>query len=69
MNANDATTALSVDLWNEPDLTYFWTRGQTQYLEMWGRTWHRLRAEWPNVLLIGPAFAGSPSTSNTCKLE
>lgn len=65
MNANDATTALSVDLWNEPDLTYFWTRGQTQYLEMWGRTWHRLRAEWPNVLLIGPAFAGSPSTSNT----
>lgn len=43
MNANSATDGLSIDIWNEPDLTIFWNRGQTQYLQMWGRTYHRLR--------------------------
>jgi len=43
MNTNGATAGLSVDIWNEPDLSYFWTRGEAQYLQMWGRTWHRLR--------------------------
>jgi hypothetical protein len=69
MNANGATAGLSVDIWNEPDLTGFWNRPQAQYLQMWGRTWHRLRTEWPSVLLIGPAYAGSPSTSNTCEFQ
>ena len=39
MNANNATEALSIDIWNEPDLIYFWTAPLEQYLEMWGRTW------------------------------
>lgn len=65
MNANDATAGLSVDIWNEPDGTNFWDRTQEQYLEMWGRTYYRLRAEWPDVLLIGPATALEPATSNT----
>ena len=67
MNANHATVGLSIDLWNEPDLTYFWNAPQAQYLQMWGRTYHRLRKEWPDVLLIGPAFANQPSTTNDCK--
>lgn len=45
MNANGATAGLSIDIWNEPDLTAFWNRPQAQYLQMWGRTWHRLRTE------------------------
>lgn len=66
MKANDALTALSIDIWNEPDLgTVFWGRTQEQYLEMWGRTWYRLRAELPGVLLIGPASAGEPGLTNT----
>jgi hypothetical protein len=44
MNTHDATDGLSVDLWNEPDLTFFWNAPQEQYLEMWGRTYHRLRS-------------------------
>lgn len=67
MNANHATAGLSVDIWNEPDGPYFWNRTQEQYLEMWGRTWHKLRTEWPHVLLTGPAYANSPSTTDTCK--
>jgi hypothetical protein len=44
MNEACATEGLSIDIWNEPDLSYFWTRGQDQYLQMWGRTYHRLRS-------------------------
>jgi hypothetical protein len=43
MNANHATAGLSIDIWNEPDLTFFWNAPQAQYIQMWGRTWHRLR--------------------------
>jgi hypothetical protein len=43
MNANHATAGLSIDIWNEPDLTFFWNAPQAQYRQMWGRTWHRLR--------------------------
>ncbi|TVY75814.1 hypothetical protein LSUE1_G004577 [Lachnellula suecica] len=45
MKANGATTGLSVDIWNEPDLGggIFWNRSLAQYLQMWGRTYYRLR--------------------------
>ncbi|KAM0164965.1 hypothetical protein ACHAQE_001544 [Botrytis cinerea] len=65
INANGATAGLSIDIWNEPDLTTFWNRSQAQYFQLWGRTYYRLRAAFPGVLLIGPAYAGSPSLSNT----
>jgi hypothetical protein len=44
MNANNATTGLAVDIWNEPDNKPFWNASQAQYLQMWGRTYHRLRS-------------------------
>lgn len=43
MNANSATSNLVIDIWNEPDLSVFWNREQTQYLQMWGRTYARIR--------------------------
>ncbi|PMD24212.1 glycoside hydrolase family 39 protein [Hyaloscypha hepaticicola] len=64
MKSNDAITGLSIDIWNEPDLTYFWNAPQAQYIQMWGRTYHRLRKEWPSVKLTGPAFAGQPDPTN-----
>ena len=67
MKANNALDGLSIDIWNEPDLTAFWRASQAQYLQMWGRTYHRFRKELPTVKLIGPAFAGQPDASNTCK--
>ncbi|KAH8658848.1 glycoside hydrolase family 39 protein [Tricladium varicosporioides] len=65
MKANNALDGLSIDIWNEPDLTFFWNAPQSQYIQMWGRTYHRLRNELPTAKLIGPAFAGSPDASNS----
>ncbi|PKX96013.1 glycoside hydrolase family 39 protein [Aspergillus novofumigatus IBT 16806] len=64
IKANGMTDGLIIDIWNEPDLTYFWNRDQTQYLQMWGRTFHRLRSELAGVELSGPASAGEPLPSN-----
>ncbi|MEV4536702.1 RICIN domain-containing protein [Asanoa sp. NPDC049518] len=65
---NDVRTAgLTVqwDIWNEPNITIFWNRPISQYLELWRRTYQRLRAEFPNQLIVGPSCACVPSTSHT----
>jgi hypothetical protein len=50
------------DIWNEPNLGLFWNRPQAQYFELWRRTHQRLRAEFPNHLIVGPSCACVPST-------
>ncbi|RHZ54011.1 glycoside hydrolase family 39 protein [Aspergillus thermomutatus] len=66
IKSNGMADGLIIDIWNEPDLTYFWNRDQAQYLQMWGRTYHRLRSELGSgVQLSGPASAGEPLASNT----
>ncbi|KAJ5389201.1 uncharacterized protein N7496_000269 [Penicillium cataractarum] len=66
IKANSMTTGLVIDIWNEPDLTAFWNRDQSQYLEMWGRTYYKFRAEFGTAVeLSGPASAGEPVASNT----
>ncbi len=52
------------DIWNEPDITQFWNRSQEQYLEMWDRTYARIRAELPETVIVGPSTAGEPATDN-----
>ncbi|HZM79112.1 MAG TPA: RICIN domain-containing protein [Candidatus Limnocylindrales bacterium] len=51
------------DIWNEPNITLFWNRPQAQYFELWRRTHQRLRAEFPNHLIVGPSLAGVPSAT------
>jgi Ricin-type beta-trefoil lectin domain-like len=53
------------DIWNEPNITLFWNRPQAQYFELWRRTYQRIRAEFPNHLIVGPSCACVPSTGNT----
>ncbi|MEO6090159.1 MAG: RICIN domain-containing protein [Umezawaea sp.] len=50
------------DIWNEPNITIFWNRSQAQYFELWRRTYQRIRAEFPNQLIVGPSCACTPST-------
>ncbi|WP_197042886.1 ricin-type beta-trefoil lectin domain protein [Microbispora rosea] len=50
------------DLWNEPNITLFWNRPQSQYFEMWKHAYQRIRAAFPSHLIVGPSFAGVPST-------
>ena len=65
VNANDMTPGLSVDIWNEPDLDIFWNRTQEQWIEMYGRTYHRLRTQLPSVPLLGPTLAEAPDYNIT----
>ncbi|MEO3748040.1 RICIN domain-containing protein [Plantactinospora sp. B5E13] len=53
------------DIWNEPNITIFWNRPIPQYLELWRRTYQRIRAEFPNQLIVGPSCACVPSTTHT----
>ncbi|WP_330275991.1 RICIN domain-containing protein [Lentzea sp. NBC_00516] len=50
------------DIWNEPNITIFWNRPQSQYFELWRRTYQRIRAEFPTQLIVGPSCACTPST-------
>jgi hypothetical protein len=52
------------DIWNEPNITLFWNRPQAQFFELWRRTYQRIRAEFPNHLIVGPSCACVPSTGN-----
>ncbi|MCA2211715.1 cellulose binding domain-containing protein [Jidongwangia harbinensis] len=52
------------DIWNEPNISIFWDRPQSQYFELWRRTYQRLRADLPGTLIVGPSHAGVPSTAN-----
>ncbi|MET8763441.1 ricin-type beta-trefoil lectin domain protein [Lentzea sp. NPDC004782] len=49
------------DLWNEPNITTFWNRPQSQYFELWRRAFQRIRAAFPAQLIVGPSLAGVPS--------
>jgi len=53
------------DLWNEPDLSGFWGRSQSQYLQMWSRFHAAVRANLPGQLIVGPSIANPPSASNS----
>jgi hypothetical protein len=52
------------DLWNEPNITLFWDRPQSQYFQLWERTYDRVRAAFPNQLIVGPSCACVPTTAN-----
>lgn len=65
VRANNMT--VQWDLWNEPDLEggVFWGASQAQYLQMWARFHARVRAAFPNQLIVGPSSAHQPNSSNT----
>ncbi|WP_162907028.1 GH39 family glycosyl hydrolase [Allorhizocola rhizosphaerae] len=52
------------DLWNEPDLDSFWQRSQAQYLEMWRRTYARIRLAFPDAVIVGASTSRSPSAED-----
>ena len=43
IKANNMVPGLSIDIWNEPDLSIFWARSQAQWLQVWDRTYKRFR--------------------------
>ncbi|WEO93871.1 RICIN domain-containing protein [Streptomyces sp. FXJ1.172] len=63
VKANNMT--VEWDLWNEPDGSGFWKPPQAQYLQMWSRFYARVRAAFPDQLIVGPSTASQPNASNT----
>jgi hypothetical protein len=43
IKSHQIATKLVIDIWNEPEASAFWNRSQTQYLQMWARTYHTFR--------------------------
>ena len=50
------------DIWNEPDISVFWTRGvnSTQYFQMWDTAFREIRRIAPGALIVGPSLAFTP---------
>ncbi len=43
LKANGMTSNIKLLMWNEPDLTVFWTKGLARYLDTWSHTVNFLR--------------------------
>ncbi|KAF3404074.1 hypothetical protein DPV78_003089 [Talaromyces pinophilus] len=66
IKSHQISTKLVIDIWNEPEASAFWNRTQTQYLQMWGRTYYKLRSAFGTTVQIsGPSTANAPSQSNS----
>ncbi|KAL1964855.1 hypothetical protein VTN77DRAFT_6357 [Rasamsonia byssochlamydoides] len=67
LKANNALDGLVWDIWNEPDISIFWTRSQQQWIDLYIRT-HRLLRQDPDfdgVQISGPTLANRPFPDNT----
>jgi hypothetical protein len=58
----DTGMPMSYDIWNEPDIDIFWTRGinSEQYFKMWDTAVREIRRVDPNAVILGPSFAYTP---------
>ena len=43
IKANSMQAGLQIDIWNEPELSFFWARTQQQWIDLYGRTHKRFR--------------------------
>ncbi|WP_181804570.1 RICIN domain-containing protein [Streptomyces shenzhenensis] len=50
------------DIWNEPDISVFWTRGvnSAQYFQMWDTAYREIRRIAPGAQIVGPSLAYTP---------
>ena len=50
------------DIWNEPDISAFWTRGMNsaQYFQMWDTAYREIRRVAPSATIVGPSIAFTP---------
>ena len=55
----DEVAQWPLEVWNEPNLTAFWTGGQAKYFELFKATWTSIKAISPRLQVGGPATAGN----------
>ncbi|MGK3941453.1 RICIN domain-containing protein [Streptomyces caeruleatus] len=53
------------DIWNEPDISVFWTRGvnSAQYFQMWDTAYREIRRLAPSAQIVGPSLAFTPQNN------
>ncbi|MFJ9098059.1 RICIN domain-containing protein [Streptomyces sp. NPDC102405] len=53
------------DIWNEPDISAFWTRGvnSAQYFQMWDTAYREIRRIAPSAQIVGPSLAFTPQSN------
>ncbi|KAF4978136.1 hypothetical protein FZEAL_5434 [Fusarium zealandicum] len=64
VKASDMTESLVIDIWNEPDLSFFWSRPKEQWLDLWSRTYHKIREKFPSMRITGPSMSAVPSAAH-----
>ncbi|RVU00618.1 hypothetical protein EOD41_11490 [Mucilaginibacter limnophilus] len=50
---------VEIDIWNEPDHSYFWRRSQWQALATYYKAYYRIRAKLPNAVIVGPSISSN----------
>ncbi|MFE7854229.1 RICIN domain-containing protein [Streptomyces sp. NPDC057403] len=57
-----AGLTFAYDIWNEPDISVFWTRGvnSAQYFQMWDSAYREIRRIAPGAQIVGPSLAFTP---------
>ena len=46
------------DIWNEPNIGYFWKRDQARFFETWIHGYRKIRSVDPKAVIIGPSISG-----------
>lgn len=64
VQARDMEAGLIIDIWNEPDLKFFWNRSKEQWLALWCRTFHKIREVFPSMRITGPSMSAAPSETH-----
>ncbi|KAH7166551.1 glycoside hydrolase superfamily [Dactylonectria macrodidyma] len=64
VRSSNMTEGLVIDIWNEPDLSFFWNRPKEQWLAMWSRTYHKIREQLPSIRITGPCMSAVPSAAH-----
>jgi hypothetical protein len=57
--------SFAYDIWNEPDISIFWSRGMnsTQYFQMWDTAQRELRRIASGARIVGPSIALTPQNN------
>ncbi|KAM0341676.1 hypothetical protein ACHAPU_009922 [Fusarium lateritium] len=61
---SDMTEGLVIDIWNEPDLSFFWGASKEQWLSLWSRTFKTVKKTLPSARIAGPSISAIPTTSH-----
>ncbi|KAL6917399.1 hypothetical protein FSST1_008894 [Fusarium sambucinum] len=61
---SDMSKGLVIDIWNEPDLSFFWGPSKEQWLTLWSRTFKKVKETLPSIRIAGPSISAIPTITH-----